>query len=259
MEKPKVTAVIIAKNEEKRIAKCLESIRWVDEAVVVDGFSTDRTVDIAKSYGAKVVQHKFTGAFADDRNIGNDNARNDWVLTLDADDVVTENFRAKMEEALSKDSGIVLYKFRRKNYFLGHYMEYGGWSHYIPNLINRRFVRFEGDLHEVPVHKEGVEGTIEADIEHYPFDSIAQFVDRQNRYSSILAQDVLKKRGVLSDREIRKEMVGRSFKIFWKAYFKKKGYKEGAYGIIFAVLFAFINFMKWAKYKELCLELSKDR
>jgi len=256
MDKLKVTAVIIAKNEEKRIAKCLDSIKWADEVVVVDGLSTDKTVEIAKGYGAKVVPHKFTGAFADDRNIGNDNARNDWVLTLDADDIVTDGFRLKAEAALSQNKGdTVIYKFRRKNFFLGHAMENGGWSHYIPNFLNRRFVRFEGEVHEVPVYK-GAMGTIEADIEHYPFDSISQFINRQNRYTDIAAKDLLKGKGVLSEKKIRKEMMGRSFKIFWKAYFKKKGYREGFYGLLFAVLFAFINFLKWAKYRELCKESS---
>lgn len=256
MEKIKVSVVIIAKNEEKRIGRCLESIRWAHDIIVIDGFSTDKTIEIAKSFGARVIQHAFTGAFADDRNVGMENAKYDWVLQLDADDVVTENFAVRLKEALSKDDGTVVYKFRRKNFFLGHSMDHGGFHHYIPNLVKRPFVRFEGKVHEVPVHK-GPEGVIEADIEHYPFDSIGQFIDRQNRYTDIASRDILKKEGVLSEREIRKRMVSKSFRIFWKSYVKKQGYKEGFYGLVFAVLFAFINFLKWAKYRELCYNKGK--
>jgi len=247
----KISVVIIAKNEEARIARCLESVRWADEVIVVDGFSADRTVEISGSFGAKVVQHKFTGSFADDRNAGMDNAANDWVLQLDADDVVTKDFVDRAGEVLSKDKDVAVYKFRRKNYFLRHSMDHGGFHHYIPNLVNKSFVRFAGDVHETPVYKGRI-GVIEADIEHYPFDSIGQFIERQNRYTDIAARDILKREGVLSEREIRKRMVLKSLGIFWKSYVKKQGYLERFYGLLFAVLFAFINFLKWAKYRELC-------
>ena len=213
MKKLKVSVVIITRNEEKRIGRCLDSLLWADEVILVDGFSTDKTSDIARDYGARVIQHKFTGTFADDRNVGLENSRNDWVLQLDADDVVTEGFVKKLEEELPKSAGIAVYKFRRKNFFLGHPMDHGGFHHYIPNLVNKRHVRFEGDVHEVPVYK-GKDGLIEADIEHYPFDSLGQFVDRQNRYCDIAAKDLFKKSGVLPESAIKKEMIGRSFKVF---------------------------------------------
>lgn len=249
MDKIKVTVAVITKNEEKNIAHCIESVKWADEVVVVDGFSTDRTVEIARSMGAKVVQHKFTGRFADDRNVANDTARNDWVLHIDADDVATDGFRVKLGEALTAKGDYVVYKFRRKNFFLNHPMDHGGFHHFIPNLVNKKFVRYEGEVHEVPVYK-GKEGVIEADIEHYPFDSIEQFVARQNRYSSLAVSDIYKKEGLIKEPIVRKNMMRRSFGIFWKSYVKKQGHKEGFYGLIFAVLFAFINFMKWAKYWE---------
>ncbi len=250
MEKMNVSVVIIAKNEERKIARCLESVRWADDVIVVDGMSTDKTVDIAKSFGAKVVSHEFTGSFADDRNVGMDRASHEWVLTLDADEVVTDAFRVRLAEALSKNEDVCAYKFRRKNFFLGHYMEHGGFCHYIPNLVKKGAVRFEGAVHEVPVFRGSV-GTIEADIEHHPFDSIAQFVSRQNRYTDIAARDLLKARGVPSEREIRREMRRKTFRVFWKSYVKKQGYKDGLYGLVFAILFAWIDFLKWAKYWEL--------
>lgn len=250
MQRPKITVAIIAKNEEARIARCLESVKWADEIVVVDGFSTDKTADIARSFGAKVVPHRFTGAFADERNAGMENASNDWVLHLDADEIVTEDFRDKAAQILAREEDVAVYKFKRINYFLGHRMDHGGFHHYIPNLVNRKFVKFEGLVHEVPVHNGNI-ATIEAAIEHYPFGSIGQFIERQNRYAQIAAQDLLKREGALSQSEIRKGLVNRSFKIFWKSYVKKQGYKDGMYGLVFAVLFAFINFLKWAKYWEL--------
>lgn len=250
MEKIDVSAVIIAKNEAGRIGKCLKSLSWADEIIVVDGFSTDDTVNIAASFGARVIQHKFTGSFADERNVGLDNARNDWVLQLDADDIVTDNFRDKLKDALSRKEDVAVYKFRRKNFFLGHSMDHGGFHHYIPNLVNRKRVRYQGEVHEVPVF-EGNTGTLEADIEHYPFDTLDEFIRRQNRYTDIAAKEIFEKNGILPEKVINKNLSGKTFKLFWKSYVKKHGYKEGGYGLIFAVLFAFINFLKWSKYYEI--------
>lgn len=252
MPQIKISAAIIAKNEEKKIGNCLKSLKgFADEVIVVDGFSTDRTHEICAEYGAKVITHKFTGAFADDRNVGNDAAKNDWVLQLDADDILTEEFKKKTLETLGRNEGHVVYKFRRKNYFLGHPMDHGGFHHFIPNLLNRKAVKYEGVVHEVPVYN-GTMGEINADIEHYPFDDIGQFVARQNRYTDIAALELVKTEGKLSEKEIKKNMINKSLKNFWKSYVKKQGYKEGFYGLVFAILFAFINFLKWAKYRELC-------
>lgn len=245
-----MSVVIIAKNEEKKIARCLESVKWADEVIVVDGFSQDRTPDIAKSFRAKVIEHKFTGSFADDRNVGMEAARNAWVLQLDADEVVTEDFRTKLQKVLLKNDDIVVYKFKRRNFFLGHSMDHGGFHHYIPNLVNKNFVRFQGEVHEVPVYK-GRQCSLEAVIEHYPFDSIEQFIERQNRYTDIAAKVIFKREGVLSKGKVYREMLLKSFKIFWKSYIKKQGYREGFYGFLFALLFSFINFLKWAKYQDI--------
>jgi glycosyltransferase involved in cell wall biosynthesis len=249
-QKIKVTVAVITKNEERLIGRCLDSVQWSDDIIVVDGMSTDKTAEIARSKGARVIEHRFTGSFADDRNLGTEMARNDWVLHIDADDVVTEDFVRKMVWAITKNEDVAVYKFRRRNHFLGHSMDHGGFHHYIPNLVKKGAVRYEGVLHETPVHK-GPVGTIEADINHYPFDTIQQFVDRQCRYADIAAKNMLKTDGVLDEKAIRKGLAGRSFKVFWKSYVKKQGYKDGLYGLVFAVLFAFINFIKWAKYWEL--------
>lgn len=250
MEKINVSVVIIAKNEEKKIGRCLESVAWSDDIIVVDGFSTDNTVKLSQSFGAKVIQHAFSGSFADERNLGMNDARNDWVLHLDSDEIVTEGFKNRLKEVIVLKNAIVVYKFKRQNFFLGHSMEHGGFHHYIPNLVNKKFVKFEGNVHEVPVYKGGI-GVIEEPIEHRPFDSIRQFMDRQNRYTDIAAEELLKSKGALIDPDIRKNLINRSFKIFWKSYIKKQGYKEGMYGLVFAILFSFINFLKWAKYWDL--------
>ncbi|MDD5438889.1 MAG: glycosyltransferase family 2 protein [Candidatus Omnitrophica bacterium] len=252
MRKAKITVAVITKNEERNIGPCLTCVTgWADEMLVIDGQSLDRTVTLAQGMGARVIDHPFENSFAVERNLAMRHASGDWVLHLDADDRVTGEFKKCVDDLIDRDPAVDIYKFKRKSFFLGHFMQYGGWYHYIPNLTRRSSVIFEGELHERPVSK-GLTGTIDADIEHHPFGSIAQYMDRHNRYSSITAEEKFGKEGPAGARAVKKNAVGKSLKIFWKIYVKKRGYKEGMYGFIFAVLFAFTNFLVWVKYWELC-------
>jgi len=223
---------------------------WADEIVVVDGESEDKTASIAEGLGAKVIQRRFEKDFSKERNAVMERSSGDWVLHMDADERVTDGFKKKVDGIIDSAEGVDILKFRRKNFFLGHAMEHGGFCHYIPNLV-RKNVRFEGALHERPVYQGGIE-TVEADIEHYPFSSITQFVERHNRYSSVEAEELFKLYGDSKLKEVKKNALRVTFKKFWKMYVKKKGYKEGMYGLVFSILFAFTNFLIWVKYWEMC-------
>jgi len=252
MRKSTITVGIIARNEEANIGECIQRVMgWADEVVVIDGYSQDRTVEIARRMGANVFQHKFQEDFSIERNMVMDNATGDWVLHLDADDRVTEGFKKRFNTIADHSSDLDVLKFRRKNFFLGRFMKHGGWYHYIPNLVRRGKVRFEGALHERPVYV-GKIGILDEDVEHHPFQTISKFVYRHNRYSSIEAENMYSKEGKAKLDQVKKQAVRKTLKIFWKTYVKKKGYKEGMHGLVFAVLFSFTNFLIWAKYWELC-------
>lgn len=247
-----LSVVIIAKNEAHRIRRCLDSIRWAEEIIVVDGLSTDGTAEICRAYGARIIAHAFEGDFSLERNVGMEAAMGEWVLQLDADDVVTEEFRQRVTAILAHDDPAVdAYKFRRKSVLLGRPMRYGGWLYYIPNLVRRRTVRFTGRVHERPV-VPGKIGVIEADIEHHPFQSIAEFRARHHRYTTLQAQEVLEREGRLSSWRVWWRLVHRPYKIFWKSYIKKQGFREGMMGLRFAVLFAWVEWLRWHKYHTLC-------
>ena len=252
-ERRRLSVVILTKNEEARIARCLESVRWADEVIVVDDMSTDRTAEICRQFGARVVPHPFEGSFAEERNLGMQHATGDWVLQLDADDVVTSGFRAAVQQLLSHPQPHAAFKFRRKSYLLGRFMRYGGWHHYLPNLVRRDAVRYEGLVHERPV-VEGTIGQLDADVEHHPCEHLASFLDRHNRYTSLQAQELRSALGRLGEREIRARLVRKPRKTFWKSYIKKQGFREGLHGLVFAIFFAGVELIKWAKYWELCAE-----
>jgi len=248
-ERQRLSVVILTKNEETRITRCLDSVTWADEVIVVDGQSTDRTVDICRQYGARVISHAFEGSFATERNLGLEHARGDWVLQIDADDVVTPQFREAVERLLANPSPHAALKFRRKSYLLGRFMRYGGWYHYLPNLVRRNAVRYEGVVHERPI-VQGTTGVLDADIEHHPCEDLAQFISRQNRYTSIQVEELIRTQPRPSRRRLAWWMVHKPWKTFWKSYVKKQGFREGWHGFFFAALYAGIEFLKWAKYWE---------
>jgi len=245
----KFSAVVITKNAEAKIRNCLESIRWADEVVVIDGFSTDSTVGICKEYGVKVVQRKFEG-FDKERNVGVEHASGDWILQLDADEVVSESMRQAVEKVLEGSGRYNAYKFRRQNFFLGRAMKHGGWYHYSAHFFRKGKAHYEGSIHETLI-VDGEMGILEAAVEHYPFDSISEFIERQNRYTNLQSQRILDDLGVKDERFIRKSILKRMRKVFWKVYVKKKGFLEGLHGLVFTILFMWVEFIKWAKYWEL--------
>ena len=249
----KLTALLIVKNEEKRIRNCLESVKWADEIVVVDGCSTDKTIDICNEYNAKVVSHKFDGSFETDCNLGIDSSSGDWIIKLDADEIVTDSLKKDIENVLEDDRGFSAFKFRRKNYFLGHFMKHGGWYHYSLHFFKKDKARYKGKVHETLI-VDGKIGKLEGDCEHYPFNSLSEFIARHNRYADIEAQKILDTQGVVSKKTIMYNLKIKPFKRFWKFYVKKKGFLEGRYGLIFSVLFAWVHFINWAKYWELVKE-----
>lgn len=249
-----ITAVILSRNSEKKIGDCLRSIAgWVDEIIIVDGESADNTAKIAKDFNAKVYSHKFLGEFSAERNFGNDKASSQWVLQLDSDEIVSDNFKKKCDEILPK-SGQNAFKFRRKNVFLGHEFQYGGWYHWSQHLLRKGCARYEGRVHENMV-VDGEVGYIDADILHIPFDSISEFIIRQNRYTDLQAGDIIEAEKDLTVEKIKYNLRVKPLKLFRKMYFKNKGYREGMHGLVFAFLFAWVHFLKWAKVWELV----KDR
>lgn len=244
-----ISAVILSKNSEKKIEKCLASLKgWADEIIVVDGGSSDNTIKIAERYNARIYYHQFSGSFAKERNYGTQMASSDWVLQLDSDEVVTDAFKSKCAEILP-ETKCAAFKFRRKNVFLGHEFTYGGWYHWSQHLFRRGLARYEGRVHEKMI-VDGDVGYLDADILHTPFDSISEFIQRQNRYTDLQAADIIDQEKGLTLKKIKYNLKVKPAKLFRKIYFNKRGYKEGVYGLIFALLSSYVHFLKWAKVWE---------
>ena len=161
-----------------------------------------------------------------------------------------DNLKKDIEAVLEDDKGHCAFKFKRKNFFLGHFMRYGGWYHYSLHFFRKNKARYKGEVHETLI-VDGDIGRLEGDCEHYPFNSLSEFIKRHNRYSSIEAKKILSSQGVLDLKVIMYNLKIKPLKRFWKFYVKKQGFREGIYGFIFSVLFAWVHFLNWAKYWEM--------
>jgi len=245
-----LSAGVLSRNSEKKIGQCLASLQgFADEIIVVDGDSCDNTREIVLNSGAKFYSHKFLGSFAAERNFGTDSASGDWVLQLDSDEIVSDDFKKKCDEILPTTK-CAAFKFLRKNAFLGHVFKYGGWYHWSQHLFKRGYARYEGRVHEKMI-VNGEVGELNADILHFPFDTISEFIDRQNRYTDLQAKDILDEEKEMDIKKIKYNLTWKPLKLFKKMYFNKKGYKEGLPGLVFSILFSWVHFVKWAKVWEI--------
>ena len=247
-----IAAVIMTKNCEDLVEGTLQSVAsWVDEIVVIDGFSTDRTVEICRRYTDKVFQNRWDGyRFCTERNLGIEKASADWCFHIDPDERATPEFRDAVLKMLARGTTFSAFEFRKKNFFLGKWMRHGGWYHYSLHLFRRKLARYEGVIHESLI-VDGAIGRLEAPVEHRPFTSFNQFISRHNGYSTREAAAKFEECGFLPDKQVRYELKVKPLKRFFKFYVKKKGFLDGMHGLLFSVLFAWVHFLNWAKYWEL--------
>ena len=253
-----VSAVVMTKNCESLIEGTLQSVAgWVDEIVVLDGFSSDRTVEICRKYTDKVFQNKWDGyRFCTERNLGTEKATSDWCFHVDPDERATPEFRDAVLAMLSRQSTFDAFEFKKKNYFLGKWMRHGGWFHYSLHLFRRGKAHYDGVIHESLLVR-GPIGRIEAAVEHYPFTSVSQFIQRHNGYSTREGMAKFEECGILPEKEVLFQLKRKPLKRFVKFFIRKKGFMDGAHGFIFSVLFAWVHFLNWAKYWEVLQKETK--
>lgn len=246
-----MAVVMMTKNEEARLAACLDRVAgWADEIVIIDDLSTDRTLEVARRYTDKVFAIPSNDDHYAQWNRGIERASSDWILHIDADEWVTPQLKRAIDEMRDDDPGCAAFRIMRKNFFLGRAMRYGGWYHPHLILFRKDKARCVGTGIHVQLKVNGSIGFLNADIEHYPFSSIAQFIDRQNHYTTVEAQVMRSERGNLNGPTFWFQAFWRPPKLFWKFYFKKKAHRDGWRGFVFSFLFAFAHFLLWAKCWE---------
>jgi glycosyltransferase involved in cell wall biosynthesis len=241
----KISAVILCLNEESMIEGALESVKFADEILVVDSFSTDRTLEIARRYTDRILQHKFEG-FAAQKNWAHEQATHDWVINVDADERVTPELATEIRQILQNPQHNA-YLITRKNFFLGKEIRYGAWS---GDKVLRLFRRDKARYPDIQIHSElvleGEAGRCTSPMLHYSYRSLDDFVRRVQSYSGGGAEDA-KKRGRTGSGW---SIAGHSFWHFFKAYIVKRGFLDGTEGLIIAMMGSYYTFLKYGKLYE---------
>jgi glycosyltransferase involved in cell wall biosynthesis len=242
-----LSVTIITLNEERNLRDCLESVRFADEIILVDSGSRDLTRSIAKEFKAQVFQEPWKG-FAEQKNSAQDKAKGHWILNIDADERVTEDLRLEIQKILQSDPSEKGFRVPRKNFFCGQWIRHGGWY---PNYQTRLYRKDAGRFAAREVHEQvevnGPVGTLNSPLEHYTYHSISDYIKRMDRYSELSARQYLKEGRQVSWPEI----LFRSWFTFIQMWGLKRGFLDGANGLILAALYSQYTFIKYSKLKKL--------
>ena len=246
--RPTVSAIVVCFNEEENIGACLESLAWCDEIVVVDSFSTDRTVEICRRYTDRVIQRPWAG-YRDQKAFAHSQATREWVLLVDSDERVTPELREEIIQALAQDqNNCAGYAVPRLVFFLNRWWRRGGWyPDYDVRLFRRERATWGGsDPHE-KILVDGKIRRLRNPLHHFTYRDIEGHLERINRFTSISAGELKKsgQRWRLADALLRP--AGR----FFRSYFLKRGFMEGFAGFYVAVTAAVYVFLKYAKLWQL--------
>lgn len=244
----KISAVIIAYNDEPNMRACLESITWADEIVVVDSHSSDRTADIAKEYTSKVFQHDFCG-FGRLRNESMEHATHDWIFSLDSDERATPEVEIEVRRLVTTTGAADAYFTPRKNFFLGRWIQHSGFypDYRQPQLYRKRAMRYREDVVHEGFDVDGRIGYMTQPVLQYPFRNIDHYLAKMDRYSDLMAQRMLDQ-----GRRFRAhQLVTHPFFTFFKMYVGRSGWRDGTPGLILAGLYGYYTFIKYAKFWDL--------
>lgn len=242
----KISVVIITKNEQDNLPYCLENVKWADEIIVVDSGSTDTTVDIAKRFGAKIFEKKWEG-YGIQKNFAIDNAENDWVLSIDADEIISPELQNEIKKIIKNDSDCASFKIPRKLIFQGKFLRWGGcYPDYQIRLFRKGKAKFNLDLvHEKLVVDDKI-GRLKNSIEHHSYKNLSDYFERFNRYTTLNAL----KRFDNRKRFYLWQYLYAPVK-FIKLYFLQLGFLDGIPGLNWALLCSFFDIIKFLKLKEL--------
>ncbi len=240
-----ISAVLIVKDEEKKLEVCLKALKWADEIVILDSGSKDHTVDIARHYTPRVYHRPFD-TFANQKNYAIDQATGEWILSIDADEIVTPELARSLREIAEKGSPLNGFYLNRQNILFGKQLRFAGQTN--EKLI--RFFRKGKGKFEQPIHEkivvEGNAGELAGDLLHYSTPTVAVYMEKLNFYTGQEAKWMFQK-GIKPDLQ---HLYINPFLRFIYFYFLRLGFMDGWEGLLYHSLSSFYYFLKYAKLKE---------
>jgi glycosyltransferase involved in cell wall biosynthesis len=246
-ERSKISAIITSFNEEINIRECLESVLWADEILLVDSYSADRTIDIARSVpGVRILQHEYFGSAAQ-KNWAMDRAAHGWLLIVDADERVTAELGREIQALLARGPDAELYYVRRQNIFVDRIIRHSGWStDKVIRLIRKGAARYPNRRVHADIPAVGRTPVLEAPLLHYTFRSFEQYLEKFHRYAAWGAAEAYRR----GRRPTFVELGLRPAWRFFRMYVLQAGFLDGRHGFVLCALQAYGVFLKWAKVWE---------
>ena len=247
MPRPELTALVTSYNEEANIQDCLESVRFADAILLVDSFSTDRTLEIARAIpGVRILQREYFGSAAQ-KNWAMDQTVHPWVLIVDADERVTPGLAREIQDLLERGPEASFYSIRRRNLFLDRLIRHSGWStDKVVRLLRRGAARYPRRRVHADIRPEGPAPTLNSSLLHYTFRSLGQYLEKLHRYAEWGAADAYRRgkdSGAL-------QLFFRPAWRFVRTYVFQAGFLDGRHGLVLCMLQAYGVFLKWAKLWE---------
>jgi len=243
----KISILIPAGNEERNIVACIQSARWADEVVVVDSFSADRTVELARPLADRVLQHEYINS-ATQKNWAIPQMAHAWVLVLDADERITPELRDEILGVLDGGAGgHCAFRIWRRNHFMGRPVRFCGWQNdSVVRLFRRDRSRYQDREVHADIECDGPVGKLRGKLLHYTFDSFDQYLKKFDRYTTWAAGDRAKRTRRVSWVHLAIRPAWR----FFRQYVLKLGFLDGRAGLIICSLAAYSVFLKYAKLWE---------
>jgi glycosyltransferase involved in cell wall biosynthesis len=239
----KISATIITHDEERNLSRAIESLRCADEILVVDSGSTDRTLEIAEKLGARVIESPWPG-YAKQKNLAAERAENDWILSLDADESLSEALEAEIWRLKKAGPQHDAYTMPRLARYLGKWINHSGWY---PDrkvrLYNRAKATWKGDFVHESVHVDGSVGHMEGNLLHFTCDSLAEHIKTMDRYTTLAAEQLVESKQKVTLARLLFDPPW----TFFNTYVLKSGYRDGIEGLVIAHMAAIYNFLKYAK------------
>jgi glycosyltransferase involved in cell wall biosynthesis len=241
----KISATIITYNEERNITRAIESLRCADEIVVVDSGSSDRTVELAEKLGARVMESAWPG-YAKQKNFAAEQASHNWILSLDADESLSEALEAEIWHLKKNGPQFDAYTMPRLAQYLGKWIHHSGWY---PDrkvrLYNRQKAEWIGDYVHESVLVNGTVGHLDANLLHFTCDSLSEHMKTMDRYTTLAAEQLVAAGRTVSWGRLIFEPPW----TFFRTYFLKLGFLDGVEGLAIANMAALYNFLKYAKVR----------
>jgi glycosyltransferase involved in cell wall biosynthesis len=247
LTRPRLTALVTSFNEEPNIQECLESPRFADEILLVDSFSTDRTVEIARTIpGVRILQREYFGSAAQ-KNWAMDQVENPWILIVDADERVPPALASEIVRLLEQGPSVDTYQLRRENIMVDRVIRHSGWStDRVVRLIKRGAAKYPNRRVHADIPATGPTPVLSTPLWHVTFRSFDQYLEKLHRYAVWGAADLWRH----GRRAGFTELVLRPAWRFVRMYVVQAGFLDGRYGLVLCALQAYGVFLKWARVWE---------